>query len=135
MSSPTQSTAGPSIAGRIAAAIALTIAFYLLALVIGLGLLAVPVLEVTRGWFNLWLTITTLFLGGSILWAIVPRRNRFEPPGLLLTDADAPGLMAMVREEAPADGEPMPDDVYMTMEVNAAVTRASRGRRVLIVGL
>src|SRR3954451_5328717 len=135
MSPSTSASAGPSLAGRIAAAVALTVAFYLLALVIGLGLIGIVVLEVTNGWVNLWLTITALFLGGSILLAIVPRRNRFEPPGLRITEADAPGLMAMIREEAAVDGQPMPDDVYMTMEVNAAVTQASRGRRVLIVGL
>ena len=46
MSSTAETRTGPSLAGRIAAAIALTIGFYLLALVIGLGLIAVPIL----GW-------------------------------------------------------------------------------------
>src|SRR3954454_1134950 len=135
MSSTAESSTGPSLKGRIAAAIALTVAFYLLALVIGLGLISLPILGAMGGWFNLWVTITALFLGGSILWAIVPRRNRFHPPGLKLTDQDAPGLLAMIREEAAAVDEKAPDDVYMTMEVNAAVTQASGGRRVLIVGL
>ena len=63
MSSTASTSAGPSLAGRLTAAIALTIGFYVLALALGLGLLAVPVLEVLNGWFNLWLTITALFLG------------------------------------------------------------------------
>jgi Zn-dependent protease with chaperone function len=135
MSSTAETPTGPSLKGRIAAAIALTVTFYTLALTIGVGLVALPVIGVLNGYFNLWLTISGLFLGGSILFAIVPRRNRFQPPGLKLSDRDAPGLLAMIREEADAVDEKAPDDVYLTMEVNAAVTQASGGRRVLIVGL
>jgi Zn-dependent protease with chaperone function len=135
MSSTAELPTGPSLKGRIAAAIALTVVFYALALTIGVGLVALPVIMVLSGYFNLWVTVGGLFLGGSILVAIVPRRNTFHPPGLKLTEADAPGLMAMIRDEAAAVQEKAPDDVYLTMEVNAAVTQASGGRRVLIVGL
>ncbi|WP_170179018.1 M48 family metallopeptidase [Solirubrobacter pauli] len=107
----------------------------MLALVIGVGLIAAPIIGWANGTGNIWLTITAIFLGGSILYAIVPRRSRFEPPGLRLTDAEAPGLLGMIREEAEAVDEPPVDDVYLTMEINAAVTQASKGRRVMIVGL
>src|SRR4051812_884931 len=126
MSSTAEFPTGPSLKGRIAAAIVLTVAFYTLALTIGVGLVALPVIMVLNGYFNLWITVAGLFLGGSILVAIVPRRNKFHPPGLELTDADAPGLLAMIREEAAAVEEKAPDDVYLTMEVNAAVMHASR---------
>ncbi len=125
----------PSLAGRIAAAIALTIAFYLLALVIGVGLIVGPIIGWANGTGNIFLTITAFFLGGSILYAIVPRRNQFVPPGIKLTEASAPGLMKLIREEAEAGDEPMPDDVYATLAVNASVTQAKGGRRVLVVGL
>ena len=56
---PRTSAAGPSLAGRFAAAIALTIGFYVLALVIGVGLLAAPILAwALNGAGNLWVTIT-----------------------------------------------------------------------------
>jgi heat shock protein HtpX len=74
-------------------------------------------------------------LGGSILIAIVPRRLRFEAPGMRVTREQQPRLFDLVAGEAEAAGEPMPDEVYLTLEANAAVTQASRTRRVLIIGL
>ncbi|MDA0184246.1 M48 family metalloprotease [Solirubrobacter phytolaccae] len=135
MASTPSPAAGPSLAGRIAAAIALTIAFYVLALVIGVGLIAGPIIGWANGTGNIFLTITAFFLGGSILYAIVPRRSQFVPPGVKLTDATAPDLMRLIREEAEAGDEPMPDDVFVELGVNAAVTQAKGGRRVLVVGL
>ena len=88
-----------------------------------------------NGGGNLWVSITGLFLGISILVAIVPRRLRFEAPGLKVTASDQPRLLELVEAEAKAAGEPVPDDVYLTLEANAAVTQASRTRRVLIVGV
>src|SRR5829696_873524 len=128
--------AGPSLAGRFAAAIALTIGFYVLALVLAIGLFAIAILPwVLDGPHNIWLTVTALVLGGSILVAIVPRRLRFEAPGLRVTREEQPRLHELVAREADAAGEPHPDDVYLTMEANAAVTQASRTLRVLIVGI
>ena len=80
MSSDARVSAGPSPAGRFAAAIALTIGFYMLAL--GAGLLAFAVVP----WFvagpqNIFVSFGSLVLGGSILVAIVPRRTPFVAPG------------------------------------------------------
>jgi len=129
-------TAGPSLAGRFAAAIALTIGFYLLALALAAGLLAVAILPwVLSGHGNLWVSLTGLVLGVTILVAIVPRRRRFEAPGALVTAEDQPRLIELIAGESRAlDMEP-PDEVYATFEVNAAVTEAGRSRRVMIVGL
>jgi heat shock protein HtpX len=127
---------GPSLKGRFAAAVALTIAFYTLALAIAAGLLAAAILPwVARGHNNLWVTVTGVLLAGSILWAILPRRLRFEPPGVRLTRESQPRLLAVIDEEAEACGERVPDEVYATFEVNAAVTEVNRHRRVMIVGL
>jgi Zn-dependent protease with chaperone function len=135
-STASTSDAGPSLAGRYAAAIALTIGFYVLALAIGLGLIAFAVVPwATSAPQNLWLSITALFLGGSVLVAIVPRRLEFDVPGLKVTANEQPELFALVEAEAKAAGEPMPQDVYLTLEANAAVRQTSRGRRALIVGV
>jgi Zn-dependent protease with chaperone function len=127
---------GPSLKGRFAAAIALTIAFYVLALLIAGALLAVAILPwVFNGDSNVWVTITCAFLGGSVLWAIVPRRLPFAPPGVRLTRESQPRLLRMIDEEAQAAGERTPDEVYATFEVNAGVLELGRHRRVMIVGL
>jgi heat shock protein HtpX len=127
---------GPSLKGRFAAAIALTIAFYTLALAMAAGLLAAAILPwVMGGRNNLWLTLTAAVLGLSILWAIVPRRLPFTPPGVRLTPQDQPRLLRVIDEEAQACGERVPEEVYATFEVNASVLELGRHRRVMIVGL
>jgi Zn-dependent protease with chaperone function len=130
------SVAGPSLKGRFAAAIALTIAFYVLALLIAAALLAAAIVPwLVNGGNNLWVTITGVVLAGSILWAIVPRRLAFTAPGVRLTRETQPRLLAVVDEEAEASGERAPEEVYATFEVNAAVLEVNRRRRVMIVGL
>ena len=130
------STPAPSLAGRFAAAIALTIGFYVLALVLSIGLLALAIVP----WFtpapqNIWLSVTALVLGGSILIAIFPRRLQFTEPGPRITEADEPRLIGLIAEEAEAVGESVPEAVYLTMEINAAVMQRSRTHRVMIVGI
>jgi heat shock protein HtpX len=127
---------GPSLKGRFAAAIALTIAFYALALVIAGALLAAAILPwVFNGHNNLWVTVTGVVLAGSILWAILPRRLPFKPPGVRLTRGAQPRLLAVIDEEAEACGERTPEEVYATFDVNAAVLEVNRRRRVMIIGL
>ena len=62
-------------AGRFAAAIALTIGFYLLALVLSIGLLALAILRGPTAPAEHLDLVAALCLGGSILVAIVPRRT------------------------------------------------------------
>src|SRR4051794_13664852 len=126
---------GPSLAGRFAAAIALTIAFYVLALTIAAGLLALAILPWVWGHGNTFVSITGLVLGCTILVAILPRRGAFTPPGVRIDRDDQPALLALIEDEARGCGEPAPDEVYATFEVNAAVTEVGRDRRVMIVGL
>jgi len=130
------SVSGPSLKGRFAAAIALTIAFYTLALLIAAGLLAAAILPwVFNDHNNLWVTVTGVLLAGSILWAILPRRLPFTAPGVRLTSETQPRLLAVIEDEADACGERVPEEVYATFEVNAAVLEVNRRRRVMIVGL
>jgi Zn-dependent protease with chaperone function len=126
---------GPSLAGRFAAAIALTIAFYVLAIAIAAALLALAILPWVWGHGNPFVSITSLVLGCTILVAIVPRRGAFTPPGVLVTRDDQPALLELIEDEARGCGEDPPDHVYATFEVNAGVTEVGRGRRVMIVGL
>src|SRR3954453_22948287 len=114
--------AGPSLAGRLAAAIALTIGFYVLALALAAGLIAAGILPwVFEGRNNLWLTIVGPFFGISILVAIVPRRIRFVAPGIKMTADDQPQLLQIIADEAARADEPVPAEIYLTFEPNASV--------------
>lgn len=86
-----------------------------------------------------------LFLGGlviaaTIIWSLIPRRDRFTPPGPLLNRKAQPRLFAEIENIARIFGEPIPSAVYLTPEVNAWV--GQRGgimgigsRRVMGLGL
>ena len=129
------SQSGPKLAWRLAAAVALTVGFYALALIIAAALLALAILPwVLRGSNNLWVTVTCFILGVTILVAIFPRRQRFEQPGVRLTEADQGRLLTLIDEEARATGARAPDEVYATLEVNAGVMQM-RGRRIMEVGV
>lgn len=131
-----------SLASRVAAAVALLVGFYVLALVVGLALAAVAVLP----WFldgvpqNLWVTVVSGIAAFAILSGIAPRRLPFDPPGPELAETDQPELFALVREVAEETGQEMPRSVYLAHDVNAAVAQVGGvlgfgGHRVLIVGL
>src|SRR5918998_3419498 len=111
---------GPSLAGRTALAVALTVGFYTLALGIAIALIGLPILAVAAdGPFNLWLAIFMVVSGLTILKAIFPRRHRFEPPGPEITEADQPELVAEVKKVSGELGEPLPDGMYIAHDVNA----------------
>ncbi|MFJ9813757.1 M48 family metallopeptidase [Streptomyces sp. NPDC101151] len=77
----------------------------LLKLVIVSALLAVPVLR-------------------GVMMLRTPRGE--DPPGIEVTEADEPGLWALVRELAAATGTRAPDRILLTADVNAAVGEHSR---------
>ena len=77
---------------------------------------------------------------GTILWAILPRPDRFVPPGPPLHPMDHPKLFEVLAGIAKATQQQMPSEVYLTAEVNAWVI--DRGgmmgfgsRRVMGLGL
>lgn len=45
---------------------------------------------------------------GSVLWAVLPRPDRFEPPGPPVRKADEPALFAAIEEVARKTGQEMP---------------------------
>ncbi len=75
-----------------------------------------------------------------VAWSVLPRPDRFEPPGPEVTRTTQPALFAEIDRVATATGETMPVHVYLVNEVNAFV--AQRGglmglgsRRVMGVGM
>ena len=122
------------LAGRAVLALALLIGFYVFALTIVAGLLWVPYAAIRylprmqlvgAAWTVLKLAAVCLGAAATIVWALVPRRDHFEPPGPRLDSAAHPKLFAVVREIAAATGERQPDDVYLVNDENAWV--AERG--------
>ncbi|MEA2656503.1 MAG: hypothetical protein QOI23_1868 [Chloroflexota bacterium] len=119
-----------SLRSRALLAVALTIGFYVLALGLIAGLVAILFIPDVPG------RVIGFCIFGAILIAvaIIPRPSRFAPPGPLLNPAGQPRLFATLDEVARAVGEPMPAEVYLTPEVNAGVLQRGR-RRVMVIGL
>ena len=131
----------PSLAGRALLALLLTVGFYGLALLLAGILLFVIYAEIRwANRINGRLTIFCLVGAVTILWAILPRIDRFRAPGPRLEPGEQPRLYGEIESLAQKTGQAMPVDVYLTAEVNAGV--AQRGglmgigsRRVMVLGL
>jgi heat shock protein HtpX len=130
-----------SLRSRALLALLLMVGFYGLALAIAAGLLWIPWAQYTYSdRVNGRLMIGALIGAGTILWALIPRIDKFEDPGPRLTPVNAPHLFDMIHDVAKATSQPRPEDVFLLGDVNAFVT--SRGgwmgfgsRRVMGVGL
>ena len=126
---------------RAVLAIGLMIGFYLLAIAIAVGLLWIPYAEWKYvGRIHLKLTLGAVISGLTVLWAIVPRVDKFDPPGPQLDRASAPKLFAMIDEVAGKTKQEPPSEVYIVNEVNAWVTQRGGamgfgGRRVMGIGV
>ncbi len=78
--------------------------------------------------------------GLTILWALVPRADKFEAPGPRLTPGNAPFLFNIIEEVAKTTSQPRPEEVYLLSDVNAFVTHRGGfmgfgSHRVMGVGL
>jgi Zn-dependent protease with chaperone function len=119
---PPLGTEAQSLARRALFAVALTIGFYLLAIVIAALLLFIPYAEWNyAGRLHIKLAFCCVLAGGVILWSIVPRRDRFTPPGPLLLPREQPELFSVLRSVARDMGQEMPAEVYALGEMNAWV--------------
>jgi Zn-dependent protease with chaperone function len=129
------------LAARAVLAIALMVAFYVLAVAVAGGLLWIAYYEVTSARRVAARLVLFCVVGaGSILWAILPRRDRFEAPGPLLAAREQPDLFALIRDTARATEQAEPDEVYLTNDVNAFVSQrggvmGAGARRVMGLGL
>jgi Zn-dependent protease with chaperone function len=109
---------------RAALALVLMVSFYALALGIAGALLWIPY-EAYANDVRLPVKIALLCVAGAatIVWAILPRIDRFVPPGPPIASTDAPQLFAVLDEVAAATGQAMPEHVYLVNDVNAFVTQ------------
>ena len=83
-----------SLAARAFVAISLLVGFYVLALAIGLFLISVPLLEVAflHRLYAPKYSLLACAGGFVVLWSIIPRRDKFEPPGPRLDPKAEPRL-------------------------------------------
>ena len=131
----------PSLAGRAALAVGLMLGFYILATAIAGVLIYIPYAEWTyAGRLHFKLALFCILGAGTILWSILPRPDRFVPPGPLLDPKVHPKLFETLAGIARSTTQEMPSEVYLTAEVNAWVM--DRGgimgfgsRRVMGLGL
>ena len=122
-------------------ALVLMVGFYAFALAIAGGLLWVPYasyvyLDRVDGRLALFCVIGA----GTILWALVPRIDRFEAPGPRLTPGNAPYLFNIIEGVASSTSQARPEEVYLLPDVNAFVTHRGGfmgfgSKRVMGVGL
>jgi len=80
------------------------------------------------------------FGGVTILWSILPRVDKFVPPGPELSEAEQPTLFKEIHRVAAMVGQKPPVHVYLVPDVNAFVTERGGlmgigSRRVMGVGL
>src|SRR4026208_621813 len=112
-----------SLRTRAVLALLLMVGFYVFALAIAAALLSVPYFEVMYlDRINGRLTLFCVIGGLTILWAIIPRIDKFEAPGPMLTPSNAPQLFTMINEVAKKTSQPRPENVYLLNDVNAFVT-------------
>ena len=117
------------------------VAFYGLALAGAVALASVPLLMARVNVGLAFKAAIFCFVGAFlILKAIVPRRDRFAPPGPRLDPATQPRLFAEIRRTASATGQAHPADVFLVADVNAFVTHRGGfmglgSRRVMGLGL
>jgi Zn-dependent protease with chaperone function len=120
--------------------ILLVIFAYVLALAMVYGLCELTVFLVTSGISTyIVLSLGALTCAASILWSVLPRPDRFTPPGPEIDAAAHPRLFVEISAIAAEFHEPMPSSVYLMMGANAWV--AQRGgmlgfgsRRVMALG-
>jgi len=81
-----------------------------------------------------------LVIGLTILWSLVPRRDKFHAPGALLQRSCYPRFFAELDHIASSLDEVLPNEVYLVPDLNAWVAERGGvmgfgGRRVMGVGL
>jgi Zn-dependent protease with chaperone function len=126
---------------RAALALALMVSFYALALGLAAFLVWIPYEAWTHD-VRLPAKIAAICVGLAvvIVWAVLPRPDKFVPPGPTVTASKEPALFTVLSEVAAATNQDMPADVYLVNDANAFV--AQRGgvmgfgsRRVMGLGL
>jgi Zn-dependent protease with chaperone function len=126
---------------RAALAVLLMVSFYALALGIAGALLWIPYeAYVNDVRLPIKIALICVALAGTIIWAVLPRIDRFVPPGPPLSAVDSPQLFEVLNSVASSTQQTMPAHVYLVNDVNAFVTQRGGvmgfgSRRVMGVGL
>jgi len=134
-------TRRPSLALRAILAVLLTAGFYGLSLSIAGVMLFLVYAEVVYAHrINIRVTLVLVFVAGTILWSILPRIERFHPPGPRLQREQHPKLFALIEAVARQTGQAMPAEVYLLADVNAFVAQYGGflglgSRRIMGIGL
>jgi Zn-dependent protease with chaperone function len=134
----------PSMALFAVSAIAMVIGSYLFVLLLAAACVYLPYLILANSdSFSPQIGLLFLFgivIAGAMLWSLIPRRDRFQAPGMLLDRATQPRLFAELESIASALNETLPSEVYLIGAPNAFV--ADRGgvmgfgsRRIMGLGL
>lgn len=123
-------------------AIAMVFFSYLFTLLLAAACVYLPWLVVSNvaNFQALALFVGGIVIAGIMLWSLIPRRDKFEAPGILLESTSHPRLFVEIENIAKSLQEPVPNEVYLLGEPNAWV--ADRGglmgfgsRRVMGLGL
>src|SRR2546430_2260861 len=101
---------------------------YLLLLLLAVACIYLPYLLLLNTQ-SLQMQVILLFLGGiavagTMLWSLLPRRDKFDPPGPLLDRSTQPKLFREIDKIAGALNEQVPCEVYLVGQPNAFVTRS-----------
>lgn len=120
-----------SVAFRALLALILMVGFYVFALAIAGILIYIPYAEVAYA-HRLHGKIALFCVGGAliILWSLVPRVEKFIPPGPRLNPSEHPELFRELNDIAGKVGQAMPSEVFLVSDVNAWV-----GQRGGIMGM
>ena len=123
-------------------AMLMVVVSYLFIVLLATACVYLPWLVITNvaNFQTLALFVAGVIVAASMLWSLVPRRDKFVAPGLPLERASHPRLFAELERIANSLQEPLPREVYLIGEPNAWV--ADRGglmgfgsRRVMGLGL
>ena len=121
----------------------MVIASYAIILLIAATCALVPIWIIANSSANLQVFILLacgLAIAGTLLWSLVPRRDKFREPGPTISRSSHPRLFAELQSISESLNEPLPEEVFLIPQVNAFVT--DRGgvlgfgsRRVMGIGL
>ena len=130
----------PSVTGRAILALALAVLFYALVAVVVVVLARIAYLGISGESKIPRMVVTVCVAGAALLiYASLPRRTRFVPPGPELHPADQPAIWMMIEHLARETAQPVPTTAYWSPQANASVTSVGgflglKGRRVLELG-
>ena len=119
---------------------------YLITLTLGLSffgfgcLLAIGMVGNGFSFVGILLCAFVLIAGATVLRSLIPRKDAFQPNGILIDLSREVGLRTELEAIARIMGEQMPAEVYLVSDANAAVSQRGGtiglgSRRVMLLGL